>query len=217
MATMAAKPLSSVSMLYCTSKRTQLQSSPMRTPRPFAILTCDEVACPILGTPCHVPRNAKDRNGYVQIYFNGRRIMAHRYTYQREVGPIPPGLVPDHMCRNRACCNADHLRVVTQRTNCTENHARNSATHCPQGHPKTPANYVPRRKLGRISYACLLCARARSKRKPAKPRTIKPQALGTSRLARPKLHELAAADRIAYQVAPALVDGCELSALRYIR
>lgn len=51
----------------------------------------------------------------------GRRGMGnglvHRIVYQLCVGPIPEGHDLDHLCRNRACCNPDHLEPVTRQVN----------------------------------------------------------------------------------------------------
>lgn len=58
------------------------------------------------------------RNGYGALGIEGKTIYAHRYAYERLVGPIPAGLVIDHLCRNRACVNPEHLEVVTQQVNC---------------------------------------------------------------------------------------------------
>ena len=47
---------------------------------------------------------------------------AHRVYYERYRGPIPENMVIDHLCRNTACVNPDHMEVVTQ----TENIQRGS-------------------------------------------------------------------------------------------
>lgn len=49
-------------------------------------------------------------------------IAAHRWSYQSLHGEIPDGLALDHICRNRACVNPDHLRPVTMKQN-TEHQA----------------------------------------------------------------------------------------------
>ncbi len=46
-----------------------------------------------------------------------RRWLAHRWCWEYLVGPIPDGLVLDHLCENKACVNPDHLEVVTQGEN----------------------------------------------------------------------------------------------------
>ena len=42
---------------------------------------------------------------------------AHRAAYELFTGPIPEGMVIDHLCRNRACVNPSHLEAVMQSTN----------------------------------------------------------------------------------------------------
>lgn len=54
----------------------------------------------------------------------GRRLQAHRATYELFVEPIPAGMEPDHLCANRLCQNPDHLDLVTHAEN-----GRRSAMH----------------------------------------------------------------------------------------
>lgn len=89
--------------------------------------------------------------------FGGERVMIHRMSYETFVGPIPEGLVIDHPCRVRACCNPEHLEPVTQQVNLLRGetiYAANAAkTHCKFGHEFSPENtrIVPR---GRRCIAC---------------------------------------------------------------
>ncbi len=52
--------------------------------------------------------------GYGWGRFDGANRVVHIYYYERLVGPVPSGLQLDHLCRNRRCCNPDHLEPVTQ-------------------------------------------------------------------------------------------------------
>lgn len=56
-------------------------------------------------------------DGYNKVSYQGKAWMVHRLIYTLMVGPIPDGLVLDHTCRDRACCNPKHLEPVTQKEN----------------------------------------------------------------------------------------------------
>jgi hypothetical protein len=64
-----------------------------------------------------------------------KAIKAHRAAWMLANGPVPEGMVLDHICRNRACINLDHLRVVTQQENIMAGlHNIDNRSHCNQGH-----------------------------------------------------------------------------------
>jgi hypothetical protein len=73
----------------------------------------------IVGEPddCWRFQGATNEGGYGHFSVNGREVRAHRIVYQDFIGPIPDGKEIDHRCRNRACCNPKHLRLVTNKQN----------------------------------------------------------------------------------------------------
>ncbi len=69
-------------------------------------------------------------NGYGQFWVKGKRILAHRFAWELERGPIPKGLTIDHLCRNRGCVNVLHMELVSDVEN------RRRGEH--KGHPWEP-------------------------------------------------------------------------------
>lgn len=110
-----------------------------------------------------------ERFGYGQVDIDGKRQMAHRYSYELVIGPVPAGLFLRHKCDNPICVNPDHLTPGTHQQNMDDmverrRHKthREPITHCPKGHEYTPAN---KRYLKRGDYYCLQCDRARTRNK----------------------------------------------------
>ncbi len=125
---------------------------------------------------CTAWKNAK---GYalIMVYSPGLRfqVFAHRAAWTIQNGPIPEGLVIDHLCKNRACVNTSHMEVVTLKENTlrgtgpTAINARRAT--CKAGHPYSEATLLTVTKNDRRR--CRICAgiwkkRYRAKRKAGK-------------------------------------------------
>lgn len=97
--------------------------------------------------------------GYGSYKDDGVTVLAHRVAYEALAGPIPDGLQLDHLCRNTACVNPDHLEPVTQRDNLMRGagaSAKNATkTYCKNGHEFTPENT----SMSRGARVCLACKR----------------------------------------------------------
>ena len=106
-------------------------------------------------------RTSKIKGGYGRFKLNGKLKLAHRITYQIKYGDIPEGFELDHRCRNRCCCNPDHLEAVTHKVNIQRGLTGNYnkiKTHCPRNHEYTPDN-LKKTKDG--SRDCKTCHRDR--------------------------------------------------------
>jgi hypothetical protein len=64
-------------------------------------------------TPCWIWLGRIERNGYGK---RGKQ-WAHRISYERRYGPIPPGRDLDHLCRVPLCICPWHLEPVTRSEN----------------------------------------------------------------------------------------------------
>lgn len=102
--------------------------------------------------------------------------LAHRFSYEIARGPVPDGLVLDHLCRMPSCVNPDHLEPVTQIENCRrglsgspETHpsaALNRAkTHCPRGHAYDAENTYTNKRGQRCCKICKNASTARAAKK----------------------------------------------------
>lgn len=117
---------------------------------------------------CWLFAGYKNELGYGQIFTYFDRKMsyqyAHRVSYETFVGPIPDGLVIDHLCRFRHCINPEHLEPVTARVNTLRGEGvlmNKRKTHCPKGHPYTDYNTIFNSRGWRVCRQCDLDRHAR--------------------------------------------------------
>ena len=66
---------------------------------------------------CVLWKGAIDSDGYGRKQVGKKWKGAHRVIWEEKNGVIPKGLVIDHLCRNRACVNTEHMEVVTVKEN----------------------------------------------------------------------------------------------------
>jgi hypothetical protein len=117
-------------------------------------------------TGCWEWTAAINSRGYGQWSVQGVSRSTHRVAYELLVGPIPEGLQIDHLCRNKRCCNPEHLEPVSALVNI---HRRPDVhkSHCARGHELTPENTILKNFRGSIRRNCRTCVndQARARRR----------------------------------------------------
>jgi hypothetical protein len=120
---------------------------------------------PELG-PCWLWTGSTKGGGYGQFNNGGRNHQAHRWLYERIVGPVPIVLDLDHFaCDRPRCVRPGHVRPASRRENVLrgDGPASQHLTQavCSKGHPLSGANLKTRGK--RAGRDCLTCHRDRQR------------------------------------------------------
>lgn len=106
--------------------------------------------------------------GYGRVGHKRQTWLLHRLAYAAMVEDVGPDLTLDHLCRNRACWNPDHLEPVPIGVNVSRALSPNRAAfrggECRRGHditdPHNVYDYNGRRQ-------CAECARENARRRRA--------------------------------------------------
>ena len=131
---------------------------------------------------CWLWTGFKSTTGYGVLQVDGKKIKAHRISYEIYKKQIPQGMSVLHKCDVRECVNPDHLFIGTHQDNMKDmvekRRSRNGnkcKTHCKRGHIFSEENTYFTKSATRV---CRECEKLRdAKRRIVKKLTAK-QALG---------------------------------------
>lgn len=104
---------------------------------------------------CWIWSGARNNMGYGILGVD----RTHRIAYTLLRGPIPDGLVLDHLCRIRCCVNPWHVEAVQQSVNVQRGARAHYGDRCRHGHAPEDMRYRP----GGSRY-CAVCNRLRARR-----------------------------------------------------
>lgn len=110
------------------------------------------------GNECWPWLASTTHNGYGQFRVRPQTLRAHIVAWTLLVGPVPDGLVLDHLCRNRKCVNPAHMEPVTIAENVRRGMSPSAIAFrlgvCHKGHRWTSENTKVRRDGARQCRAC---------------------------------------------------------------
>lgn len=122
---------------------------------------------------CWLWTRAMNGAGYGVAWWDSKLWRVHRLAWHSAGRQLIDGLVLDHLCRNRACSNPDHLRQITRGENVMAEGSlsmaakRKAQTHCIRGHELAGDNV----RMYRNKRECRACVVIREEmRKRGTPR-----------------------------------------------
>ena len=125
--------------------------------RPISIADrIERMTMPEPNSGCLLWTGAVNSRGYGSTTAGpGKRgtVQVHRAAFELARGPIPDGLVLDHLCRVRLCINPHHLEPVTEKENILRGSGVGAInarrTHCLLGHSYDSVDSNGRRQCRR--------------------------------------------------------------------
>lgn len=98
---------------------------------------------------------------------------AHRASFELFVGTIPPKHDVHHICKNRICCNPNHLHALDRRSHSLAHSSERTA--CDNGHPYVDGSFAMVMSRGYLVKQCKICRRIQQVAKLAKYRETTPR------------------------------------------
>jgi len=98
--------------------------------RAFGLFHSKEIAVfmshvwPVPEAGCWLHDGAEVGNGYASCTARSKSLRAHRWSYEKFVGPIPPGMMVRHKCDVPCCVNPHHLEIGTHNENMEDRQIR---------------------------------------------------------------------------------------------
>jgi hypothetical protein len=101
-------------------------------------------------------KHTDKRDGRALTWRGNKPYAAYKEVYEKEVGPVPDGLVLDHGCAVPQCVAPHHLAPVTKSENEKRKRFRHriKQTRCPAGHDLTLHRIITGIRSGTV---CRLC------------------------------------------------------------
>lgn len=115
-------------------------------------------------------KGRKNARGYGVVLINGKQFFVHRLAVALSGRNVPKSKVCDHLCRNRACYNPDHIELVDIRENVKRGEKAQRKT-CLYGHPYNDKNVLRLRKDG--TRQCRVCMTKTERERKRKLRASK--------------------------------------------
>jgi len=98
------------------------------------------------------------QRGYGHFKLKRKNWRPHRLSFAIHKGDLIKGLELDHLCRNRSCCNPEHLKQGTHKVNVLRGESVSAInakkTHCKRGHEFAEENTYVYPNGGR---SCRIC------------------------------------------------------------
>ena len=122
--------------------------------------------------PCCEWKGTINTKGYGVVTIDGKQFKAHRLAVILSGRKYPKGMVSDHICRNRACINPDHIEIVTSGENVLRGESFSAKNRnkiaCSRGHLYSEHGFFQPRRGGKIWRICKICRLDKERLREAK-------------------------------------------------